>query len=168
VHGVKRKDLASKNDPDAPGHSTANQQPLLWAAAQSGAKKIIAWLHARSGPIAAFNFFITAKKSSERAKLLRRLDLSADLPTLLGFGVNNFRESPLLAVINSHKPEGELVETLKLLLHLFPEQASHLDLAEERNRFTPLLLSCQHGCSSELFAFLRVKGVNLEAVDVRG
>jgi hypothetical protein len=40
VHGVKRKDLAKRNDPDAPRRSHRfDHIPLLWSAANKGASK---------------------------------------------------------------------------------------------------------------------------------
>ncbi|KAH7108180.1 ankyrin [Auriculariales sp. MPI-PUGE-AT-0066] len=168
-HGVKRKDLASKNDPDSPGQSASNDMPLLWSAASKGAVKIMQWLSTTSGPVAAYTFFITSHGTTERARLLRRINLATQIPALLGFGLNNFQESALLAAISGSQKDPILVKTLKEVLRLLPGLNDSLNLAEERNRFTPLLMLVEYGDCPEAFDYLHaVKAVNLEAVDNRG
>lgn len=110
-HGVKRKDLAKKSDPDAPQtfESTQDPVPLLWTIARNGLVETIKYL-ASERPIAAYKFYASSH-SDAQAKLIQRIpDLAAVLPEKVGWAPNRFNETVLLAaVIGGHQ---DMIEAL--------------------------------------------------------
>ena len=98
VHGKKRADLATQNDPNAT-RQAQNTVPLVWKAASCGAKGVVEYL-TTDRPLAAFRFYSTSNSESERAERLRRTsDLDKVLPGWLGWTISPLGESPLTAAI---------------------------------------------------------------------
>lgn len=169
VHGKKRKDLARRSDPDAPGYESSDNVPLLWQAARAGAVEVIAWLQSPAAT-AAYRFYSFAK-TTDRALLLRRINLDSKMPELLGFTKSALNETPLFAAIlgcQQQQVKPKLTRVLKQLLKVFPDSGAHLHLAAKHTRLTPVLLLCALGGPPDVLEFLIGQGVDVSAVDHRG
>ncbi|EJD52730.1 ankyrin [Auricularia subglabra TFB-10046 SS5] len=169
VHGKKRKDLARRSDPDAPGYESSDNIPLLWQAARAGAVDIIAWLQSPAAT-AAYRFYSFAR-TTDRALLLRRINLDSKMPDLLGFSKSALNETPLFAAVlgcQQEKVNPKLTRVLKQLLKVFPDFGAHLHLAAKHTQLTPLLLLCALGGPPDVLEFLVSQGVDVLAVDHRG
>ena len=170
VHGVKRKDLAKKNDPDAPRRSLQPHHiPLLWYAATKGATKVVDWL-ATPAPLEAYKTFMTsASEGDVIAKALRKINgLETQLPELLGFLPNELGETAVFAALVGQQKEQKLA-IVKQLYRLSPDlkntfTASRVKGAES----TPILFICANNCSKDLFDFFLGQGANPMDVDHRG
>jgi hypothetical protein len=99
VHGKKRKDLASKNDPDAVKQvktARAPDMPLLWQAVRYQAVDIMAYLNTKR-PLDAYRHY-AATGSDARAKSLRnKTDLEETYPEWVGWKQNEFGQSAIVA-----------------------------------------------------------------------
>lgn len=165
VHGKKRKDLARRSDPDAPGrYANAQTVPILWQAAKAGAVEIIAWLKTPS-VASAFHFYAKTK-TTDRALLLRRIDIENRLADLLGFQVSPQNETAVFAAIFGKSDT--VTKTLKQLIKIYPDVGAHIHLTSKTRRLTPLLLLAALGGSPEALDFLLGQGVDVECVDDRG
>ena len=171
VHGVKRKDLAKRNDPDAPQWVHRPYHiPLLWSAATEGATKILDWL-ATPAPLDAYKAFISSASDEDiTAKALRTInDLGTQLPELLGFLPNELGETAVLAALVGKQKEEQKLATVKQLYNLSPHlkntfTASRIKGAE----LTSILLVCATNCGKGLFDFFLSHGANPMDVDHRG
>ncbi len=123
VHGKKRKDLASQNDPNAVSHEQSPVVPLLWRAATVGATKVIEYL-ASDKPFAAYKLYAATHSDQEAIWLKRFLSgqekstegaLEKKLSAWLGWTVSSLGESPLTAAIAANN-----LEVIKLLARLQP------------------------------------------------
>lgn len=155
VHGKKRTDLATQNDPNATGQAQ-DTVPLVWKAAQSGAKGIVEYL-TTDRPLAAFRFYSTSNSESERAERLRRTsDLDKVLPGWLGWTISPLGESPLTAAIM-----GNRLAVIKLL---FAKKGSLMSSALKQSikfvGYNPLLLAVLNNCDIELIDNLLGKSVS--------
>jgi hypothetical protein len=99
VHGKKRKDLASRGDPDARVTTKPNpEKPILWVAAEESSAKIVEYLSG-SRPTVSYAAY-AAKSNDRRARAIRQVsDLSSVLPAWLGWKINVVNESPLVASV---------------------------------------------------------------------
>ena len=169
VHGVKRKDLAKKNDPNAPRQvHQPHRIPLLWSAATVSATKIIDWL-ATPAPLEAYKAFMSSAPAKDTtAKTLKKIkDLEKQLPDLLGFLPNEFGETAVsAAVFGQHEKNIAIVKQLyKLSPHLKNTfTTSRVKCVE----LTPILLVCAQNCHKDLFDFFLSQGANPMDVDHRG
>ena len=112
VHGKKRKDLATKGDPNAPQTYRNDVIPLVWIALKNRLSATVRYL-ASEQPLAAYRFY--ASSHGDRiAKSLRQIpDLAASLPALLGWAPNAVNETPLTAAVLSC--QADMVEMLYTL-----------------------------------------------------
>ncbi|TFK33687.1 hypothetical protein BDQ12DRAFT_766148 [Crucibulum laeve] len=155
VHGKKRTDLARKNDPNAVGTPQV-VTPLLWSAISGGAKATVEYLNSER-PLAAYRFFASTARTSERTERIRRtMDLQKVIPEWLGWTITPIGDSPLFAAI-----VGNDLDILKLL---FKQKPSIMAQAvKEKIKFlgyNPILFASHHGCSSEIIDFLLSKGIS--------
>ena len=113
VHGKKRKDLATQNDPHAHATSTTSELPLLWTAAKSGAIGIVRYL-ASDQPLAAYKYYASTR-STTRAKQIRKIsDLAAVLPEKLGWTMSKLNESvATAAIVGGHADVLEALCTMR-------------------------------------------------------
>lgn len=125
VHGKKRKDLATKNDPNANRQAVQNRNlPLLWDAAKAGALRVIAYLKGDL-PLAAYRYYASTH-SDERATYLRRApDLASMLPQWLGWSMNQLNESAITTAIL-----GDNLVVLKELLTMQPKEMEQALIAK--------------------------------------
>lgn len=123
VHGKKRKDLASKNDPNAVDQDQPVVQPLLWRAAAVRATKIMEYL-ASDRPFAAYKLYATTHSDSRAIWFKRLLGgkesstesvLERKLPAWMGWTINSLGESPLAATIAANN-----LGAIKLVARLQP------------------------------------------------
>jgi len=117
VHGKKRADLASRNDPDAKSTRGSHYQPLVWRAAQRSAKNIITYLTSEK-PLAAYRYYASTNTNERATWLTRTKELEKQLPIWLGWTTTTLGESPLTAAITG---EQNCVETLQLLFEVAPQ-----------------------------------------------
>jgi hypothetical protein len=109
VHGKKRADLATQNDPDAQS-SSSTFIPLIWRAAKKSAKGIISYLVGQR-PLGAYRRYAESH-TDERAMWLEE-----HLPVWLGWITDSLGQNPLTAAI-----VGNNVETLQWLFEKAPDQ----------------------------------------------
>lgn len=116
VHGKKRKDLATKGDPNAPQTYQGTIVPSVWTALRNGLTATVRYL-ASDQPLAAYRFYASAH-GDEKAKLLQQIsDLGAALPVLLGWSPNAVNETAATASILSDR-----ADMLEMLLTLRPKE----------------------------------------------
>ena len=113
VHGKKRRDLASKGDPN-PGYNGSNwsKVPLVWRAAQHGALGILDYLNT-DRPLAAYQYYFSA--NAKEAKKVDLPALESSISELLGWCSNPSNETALSAALQSGK-----LDSFKKLLELNP------------------------------------------------
>ncbi|KAJ3554073.1 hypothetical protein NM688_g3295 [Phlebia brevispora] len=164
VHGKKRKDLASKGDPNAPHSMTpTGELPILWKAARAGLLEVIKYL-ASDRPLMAYKFYASSH-SDKQAKLLNQIpDLASVLPAKLGWTTNVLNESALTAGIVANRKE--VIETLYALR---PKDVdSWVHLRHKTLNFNNLLAAVRWGCDPWIFDFLLGKKVSPMEADHRG
>ncbi|KAH9944572.1 ankyrin [Amylocystis lapponica] len=164
VHGKKRKDLALKNDPNAPPPARGFSPPLLWNAAKEGALEVIQYLSGVQ-PLAAYQYYASTH-SDECARHIRRVsNLASVLPALLGWTTNPLKESPYTAAVAATK-----LDALKALLAFQrPELQNALSVRLNYVAFNHIhVLVSSRECSVEMFEFLRATGISATDLDHRG
>ena len=158
VHGVKRKDLAKKNDPDAPRRGLKPHHiPLLWSAATTGATKIIDWL-TTPAPLEAYKAFkSSASVENAIAKTLNKInDMEAQLPELLGFLPNELGETAVFAALCGKQEKRYAI--VKQLYKNFPHMKNTFTASRVKGvELTPILLVCVNKCDKDLSANNRDK-----------
>lgn len=122
VHGKKRKDLATANDPNAHlnADSQHNEIPLVWLAARSKSVGVLAYLGSEK-PLEAYNKYALEKGGNEtRAVLLRRFISAGGFDTalrgMLGWCVDELGQSPVFAAIS-----GNDIRVLKEVAKMEPD-----------------------------------------------
>jgi len=171
VHGVKRKDLAKRNDPDAPPRVyRPDHKPLLWSAATEGATKVLDWL-ATPAPLEAYKAFISSASDEDViAKALRKIDgLETQLPELLGFLPNELGETAVLAALVGHPKGEQKIATINQLYNLSPHLKNTFTASRVKGaEITPILVVCVNNYSKDLFDFFLSHGANPMDVDHQG
>jgi len=117
VQGRKRKDLATKGDPDAPTMVTKSELPLIWLAAQLNASKILTWL-VTSAPLDAYKAYMNSSNDEAALAMKRLPKFEQKFPNLIGSTVNDVGENVMLAHLSGGSAK---VETIKLLFSLLPD-----------------------------------------------
>ncbi|KAJ3511469.1 hypothetical protein NLJ89_g4078 [Agrocybe chaxingu] len=166
VHGKKRADLATKNDPDA-ATTNKNHYPLVWRAAKKSANEILKYL-ARERPLAAYAHY-SKTHTHDRARWLERAtDLKKCLPEWLGWMTSSLGESPLTAAITGDKEKS--VKTLELLFELAPQlMSTALQIRIKLVGYTPLILAARRGCSIATIDLLFSKSLSpMDHDEVKG
>jgi hypothetical protein len=170
VCGVKRKDLAKRNDLDAPRRShQLNHIPLLWFAATKGASKTIDWL-TTSAPLEAYKAFMScASEGNVIAKALKKFNgLEAQLPELLGFLPNELGETAVFAALLGQQKEEQKLAIVKQLYKLFPHLKNTFTASRVKGaEVTPILLVCGNNYGKDFFDFFLSHGANPMEVDQR-
>lgn len=171
VHGVKRKDLAKRNDPDAPRRwSQPHHIPLLWSAATKGATKVIDWL-ATPAPLEAYtSFMASASEEDVTAKALRNINgFETQLPELLGFLLNELGETAVFAALVGQQKEEQKIAIVKQLYKLSPHLQNTFTASRVKGtELTPILFICANNCGKDLFDFFLGQGANTMDVDHKG
>ena len=169
VHGVKRKDLAKRNDPNAPQRGfQPYRTPLLWSAATSSATKIIDWL-ATPAPLEAYKAFMSsAPEENVIAKALKKINnMEAQLPELLGFLPNELGETAVFAALCGE--EEKRCGIVKQLYTLSPHMKNTFTASQVKGiELTPILFVCVNKCDKDLFDFFLSHGANPMDVDHNG
>lgn len=111
VHGKKRKDLASKGDPNA-RYNVGPKVPLVWSAAQCGALSTLEYL-STGRPLVAYQYYFSA--NAKESKDTDLLALENSISELLGWCSNPSNETALSAAVKSGK-----LDVFKKLLELRP------------------------------------------------
>ena len=115
VHGKKRADLATQNDPDAKSPS-GTFIPLIWRAAKKSAKGIISYL-VGPRPLGAYRRYAETHTDERALWLGRVVGLEEHLPVWLGWTTDSLGQNPLTVAIL-----GNNVETLQWLFEKAPNQ----------------------------------------------
>jgi hypothetical protein len=111
VHGKKRRDLASRGDPNS-RFDTRSKIPLVWSAAQSGALGVLEYLNT-DRPLAAYQYYFSA--NAKESKDLDLQTLEGSISDLLGWCSNPSDETALSAAVKSGR-----LDSFKKLLELNP------------------------------------------------
>lgn len=115
VHGKKRKDLATKDDPNAGSDKDSiGPTPLVWTAIQHGAGDILKYL-ATERPLAAYRYYFSTNTSDKRSRNVPN-DFATILPGKLGWSANPLQETPLTAAVMSDN-----LDSLRLLFASHPK-----------------------------------------------
>jgi hypothetical protein len=127
VHGVKRKDLASRNDPDAKPKShgqRVHEMPLLWQAVRVNAVRIVEYLNSKR-PLEAYAHYAAHEKDARAMKLRTQGDLAVTYPDWIGWKPDALGQSVLLAAVSPYAPYKDfkkvsMLDTLKKLFEIQP------------------------------------------------
>ena len=174
VHGVKRKDLAKRNDPNAPQRMLQpSHTPLLWSAATSSATKIIDWLATRA-PLEAYKAFISsAPEENVISKALKKFNsIEAQLPELLGFLPDELGDTAVFAALCGEQEKR--CGIVKQLYTLSPHMKNTFTASRVKGtELTPILfvsvvLVGVNKCDKDLFDFFLSHGANPMDVNHNG
>lgn len=182
VHGMKRKDLASQGDPDAPTDEEVEEVPILWTAASRGSAGIVRYF-ASDQPLAAYRFY-AATHSDKRAQAIKNVqDLPSVLPEKLGWLPNNLNETVATAAIIGNKlgvleslitMRGEEIEAALHVKYVFVAWSMSSDMnlrVDTRQRllgYNSILAAARWAVDPELFDFLLARGVSPIETDSNG
>ncbi|KAG6828432.1 hypothetical protein H0H92_008006 [Tricholoma furcatifolium] len=179
VHGKKRSDLAKKNDPNAT-QDTVSVLPLVWIAAESGAKSVVEYL-AGPRPLSAYQHYMTTA-GDERAYRMRRVkDLEKVIPEWLGWTATSSGDSPLMAAILGR--ELDIIKMMfakkpqimsgclhkSLVVELFFSNFSDVVTALHSIKFSgynALSVAVQVECKPEVLDYLLAKSVSPAVNDI--
>ncbi|KAG8785845.1 hypothetical protein FRC15_000608 [Serendipita sp. 397] len=161
VDGKKRKDLASKADPDAPRQTSINSLPIIWRAAQMNKTKILSWL-ASPAPLESYKYYM-ANSTHENAKAMKRIrDFEQRLPALLGAAVTDIGENAVVACLQNEA----LLDTLKHLFAIFPGLKTTFVHGRLKGLETTALHQiCGANLSTDIFDFFIGMGADPLATD---
>lgn len=116
VNGKKRKDLATKGDPNAVSDNSDDigPTPLVWSASSHRAIEILKYLNTER-PLAAYRYYYSTNTSDKRARNIPA-DLATILPGKLGWSANALQETPLTAAVMKDR-----LDSMKLLFSSHPK-----------------------------------------------
>ncbi|KAG8918587.1 hypothetical protein FRC00_012297 [Tulasnella sp. 408] len=161
VHGKKRKDLARKEDPNAPYQSDdGSKAPIGWRAAS---KQAIAILEYLNGPkaIEAYRDYAESYKSKLAKRLAEALQNPEDFPKMVGFSLSRLAETPVLATVWNPAKPNQILPTLKKLMQLQPKlTADGVRLQVKPNRSSALMLLCCTKAPPEAFDWMLANGAD--------
>lgn len=165
VHGQKRKDLASKGDPDAPRQTVEAHIPLIWQAAQLNAPKILTWL-ASVAPLEAYRAYMESSKDEVSFSMKRIPNFEQKFPSLIGSVITDVGEHAVLAQLAGGSPK---LETLRLLFSLYPNlKAAFVHNKLQGLKITPIHYVCENGLAPEFFDFFISQSADPVVTDHRG
>ncbi|KAI5121628.1 hypothetical protein M0805_001157 [Coniferiporia weirii] len=166
VHGKKRKDLARHADEYASAES-AEEIPLLWAAVQVNAKRVIEYIGG-PGPLVAYRYYASTKTTERAESLCEIQDLDKEPPALLGILPNVRQETALTAAILGPDKDDRLAMA-KRVISSFPAQASaYLHSSVTFSKWTPLHLAAAEDLEPAFFDYLFSNGLSAEQTDRYG
>ncbi|KAG8939515.1 hypothetical protein FRC00_013838, partial [Tulasnella sp. 408] len=161
VHGKKRKDLASREDPNAPYQSDDDSKvPIGWRAASKQAIAILEYLNSPKA-IEAYKHYAATYKSRLAKRLAEALQNPDDFPKMVGFSLSRLGETPVLATVwNPAKPD-QILPTLKKLMQLQPRlTADGVRLQVKPNRASAFKLLCTTNAPVEAFDWMLANGAD--------
>ncbi|KAG9028668.1 hypothetical protein FS837_003824 [Tulasnella sp. UAMH 9824] len=170
VEGKKQKDLARREDPNAP-YAYAGmgyQIPIAWTAASKQATTILEYLNSPRA-FEAYKYYAESKKTILANRLAEVFTNADNFPEMVGFSVSRYAETPVLATVwNPAKPD-KILPTLKKLMELQPRlTADGVRLQVKPGRMSPLLLLCQTKAPVEVFDWMMTNGADPLLRDERG
>ncbi|KIO25916.1 hypothetical protein M407DRAFT_24769 [Tulasnella calospora MUT 4182] len=172
VHGKKRKDLARREDPNAPYESDDERNvPIGWRAASTQAIAILEYLNSPKA-IEAYKYYAETYKTKFAKRLAEALQNPDDFPKMVGFSNSRLAETPVLAAVwNAEKPD-LILPTLKKLMQLQPTlTADGIRLQVKPNRMSAFLLLCSERTSKaplEVFDWMLTNGADPLVREERG
>ncbi|KAG9049850.1 hypothetical protein FS837_008900 [Tulasnella sp. UAMH 9824] len=162
VHGKKRKDLARKEDSNAPAQSDGESKaPIGWRAASKQAIAILEYLSSPKA-IEAYRDYAESYKSKLAKRLAEALQNQEDFSKMVGFSLSRLGETPVLAAVwNPAKPD-QILPTLKKLMQLQPRlTADGVRLQVTPYRSSALkLLCCAAKAPVEAFDWMLANGAD--------
>ncbi|KIO24983.1 hypothetical protein M407DRAFT_25628, partial [Tulasnella calospora MUT 4182] len=169
VDGKKRKDLARREDPNAPyATRTSHQTPIAWQAASKQAMGILEYLSSPKA-IEAYKYYAGTKKTGLAKRLAEVLQYTDDFPQMVGFSVSPLAETPVLAAIWNPVNPDKILPTLRKLMELQPRlTADGVRLQVKPGRMSPLLFLCNTKAPLEVFDWMLVNGADPLVRDERG
>ncbi|KAI5121633.1 hypothetical protein M0805_001162 [Coniferiporia weirii] len=166
VHGKKRKDLARHADEHASAES-AEEIPLLWAAVQVNAKRVIEYIGG-PGPLVAYRYYASTK-TTERAESLREIqDLDKEPPALLGILPNVRQETALTAAILGPDKDDRLAMAKRVISSFSAQASAYLHSSITFSKWTPLHLAAAEDLEPAFFDYLFSNGLSAEQTDRYG
>ncbi|KAG8987768.1 hypothetical protein FRB90_003164, partial [Tulasnella sp. 427] len=169
VHGKKRKDLAQREDPNAPyANDSESKVPIAWRCAS---KQKIALLEYLNSPkaIEAYKYYAENNKTRLAKRLAEALQTPEDFPKMVGLAVTRLAETPVLAAVWNPEAADRILPTLKKLMELQPRlTADGVRLQVKPNRMSALLLLCTTSAPPEAFDWMLANGADPLVRDERG
>ncbi|KAG9021743.1 hypothetical protein FS837_007009, partial [Tulasnella sp. UAMH 9824] len=165
VAGKKRKDLAHREDPNAPSaYAFAEHQiPIVWSAAPKQATAILEYLNSPRA-IDAYKHYADTNKTSLAKRLAEVLTNTNDFSQMVGFSDSKSAGTLVLAAMrNPYKPY-KILPTLKKLMELQPR----LTADGVRSRMSPLHFLCNSRLPVEIFDWMLANGADPLIRDERG
>jgi hypothetical protein len=154
VQGRKRKDLATKGDPDAPTMVMRNDLPLIWLAAQLNASKILTWL-VTSAPLDAYKAYMNSSNDEAALAMKHLPKFEQKFPELIGSTVNDVGENAMLAHLSGGTPK---IATIKLLFSSLPDLKTAFVYGKvEGLKITTLQYVCAANLPTEIVDFFLAK-----------
>ncbi|KAI5121629.1 hypothetical protein M0805_001158 [Coniferiporia weirii] len=167
VHGKKRKDLARRVDGHASGHSEEVIIPLLWTAIQRGAKKVVEYFGG-PGPLVAYRYYATTKKTEKADGLNKIQDLEKQLPALLGILPNSRQETALTAAILGPTKKKRLTMAKQVISTFHSQANTFLQSSIAFSRWTPMHLAVAENLEPAFLDYLFSNGLSAESTDRHG
>ncbi|KAG8916541.1 hypothetical protein FRC00_014710 [Tulasnella sp. 408] len=170
VDGKKRKDLARREDPNAPYAyaGTSYQIPIAWYAASRQATAILEYLNSPRA-IEAYKYYAETEKTMLATRLAEVLTSTDDFHEMVGFSISRFAETPVLATIWGPAKPDKILPTLKKLMELQPRlTADGVRLQVKPGRMSPILFLCQTKAPVEVFDWMMANGADPLVRDERG
>ncbi|KAG8939661.1 hypothetical protein FRC04_006086 [Tulasnella sp. 424] len=172
VHGKKRKDLARREDPNAPGQADADTRvPIVWRAASAQAPTILEYLNSPKA-IEAYRCYAENNKTKLAKGLAEVLQNPDDFPKMVGFKASRLAETPVLATFWNPDFPDRILPTLKKLMELQPRlTADGIRVQVKSNRMSAFMLLCcinLYKAPIEAFDWMLANGVDPLAREERG
>ncbi|KAG9049851.1 hypothetical protein FS837_008901 [Tulasnella sp. UAMH 9824] len=173
VNGKKRKDLARREDPDAPyEYDDECKVPIGWRAASAQAIAILEYLNGPK-PIEAYKHYAETYKTKLAKRLAEALQNPEDFPKMVGFSVSRLAETPVLATIWKPSNPNRIIPTLKKLMELQPRlTADGIRLQVKPSRMSAFLFLCSStdfdGHLIQIFDWLLANGADPLVREERG
>lgn len=169
VDGKKRKDLARREDPNAPYEpDTDTKFPIVWRAAANQAPAVLEYLSSPKA-IEAYKYYAENKNTKFAKRLAEALQNTSDFPKMVGFSVSRLAETPVLATFYHPTYPDRILPTLKKLMQLHPRlTADGIRLQVKPNRMSALLLLFCTSAPPEAFDWMLANGADPLVRDERG
>ncbi|KAG8898026.1 hypothetical protein FRC00_003492 [Tulasnella sp. 408] len=166
VAGKKRKDLARREDPNAPdayAAVTENQIPIVWSAASNQATAILEYLNSPRA-IDAYKYYSGTNKTNHAKRLAEVLTNTDGFSQMVGFSASRSSDTLVLAAMRNPSKPDKILPTLKKLMELQPR----LTADGVRSKTSPLHFLCNSNAPVEVFDWILANGADPFVRDERG
>ncbi|KAG8950958.1 hypothetical protein FRC04_007022 [Tulasnella sp. 424] len=169
VQGKKRRDLARKEDPNAPWQADAETKvPIGWRAASAQAIDILEYLNSPKA-IEAYKYYAENNQTKLSKRLAEALRNPDDFAKLAGFKASGLAETPVLATVWNPTYPDRILPTLKKLMEMQPRlTADGIRVQVKPNRMSAFMLLCCTKAPVEAFDWMLANGADPLIRDERG